>query len=131
MATSRFVTEAGAIDVSVESSGDLSAGQYFAVKLDSNGRAVLCGANDKALGILQNAPTALGETAQVRIAGVSLLKVSEAVVLGNYLTPTSAGKGEVADAAGENYFARALGTYTTDDLADVQLAWGEVEASDA
>lgn len=131
MATASVATDMGALDVSYPASADLSAAQYYAVKLDASGEVELCGANDKALGILQNAPSAQGETARVRIQGVSKLKVAEAVSLGKYLTPTAAGKGEVADAAGEDYFARALGTFTTDDLAEVQLMFGEVEASDA
>ena len=131
MATGRFLTDMGAIDVSLEASGDLSAIQYYAVKLDANFRAVVAGANEKTLGILQNIPAALGEAARVRIQGVSLAKVSEAVSLGKFLTPTSAGELEVCDAANEEYLARALGTFTTDDLAEVLLAFGEVTASDA
>lgn len=131
MATGSFLTDMGAIDLSLEASGDLSAIQYYAVKLDANERAVVSGANEKSLGILQNKPAALGETARVRISGVSLGKVSEGVSLGKYLTPTSAGKLEVCDAAGEDFLARALRTFVTDDLAEVQLIFGEVEASDA
>lgn len=131
MAQGLLLTDMGAIDVSLPAAIDLSALQYHAMKTDSNLRVTTSGANDKSLGILQNKPAALDAQARVRIQGVSLAKVSEAVTLGKYLTPTAAGKLEVCDAAGEDFLARALGTWTTDDLAEVQLAFGEVEASDA
>lgn len=130
MATNQFLTEQGAIEITLTAAADLSAKQYYAVKLDTDNKAALCGANEKALGILQNKP-ASGEQAVVRIEGITLCKVAEAVAFGNYLTPTAAGKAEVCDAADEDYFARSLGVYTTDDLAVVQLCFGEVESSDA
>lgn len=125
-----LLTDHGSIDVSAAAGADLSALQYHFVKLNSSNQVVAAGANEKTLGILQNVPTS-GQTARVRVSGLSLLKVAEATAFGNYLTATAASKGEVADAAGEEVGARALGVYATDDLAEVQLMNFPIEATDA
>jgi len=134
MADISVTTEAGAIDMSFETQADLSALQYYFVKLNSSELVVACGANEKPLGILQNAPLGTStapKIAQVRLGGVSKLKVAEAVAFGNFLTSTSASKGEVCDAAGEEYGAKAITSGDTDDLVSVLFVHGEVEASDA
>lgn len=134
MATGSFQTEEGKIDISKEAGADLSAKQYYAVKRDaSTGKIVLAGANEKALGILQNAPES-GETAQVRIQGVSLAKLEEGgtLLFGKFLTPTTNGTLEVCDAAGEEFIAKLLiHDAATGDLAEVLVIHGEVEATDA
>jgi hypothetical protein len=59
---------------SFEAGADLSTHQYKFVKLDSNGRVVICAAaTDKPVGILQDKPAALGRVAQVMVSGVSKL----------------------------------------------------------
>ena len=134
MAQIQTISRDGISDPSFATQADLSALQYHFVKLDSNGFVVACGANEKPLGILQNAPDGSSEeaTAAVRIQGMSYLSVAENVSFGDYLTSTAASKGEVADAAGEDYGARSLGAYTAaNGDAVVQIIFGEVEASDA
>ena len=128
-----LITDEGKIDLSRPTNSDLSALQYYFVKLDADEEVVACGANEKPLGILQNAPDgSSSETiATVRIQGVSKLKLDEAVAFGKYLTSTSASKGEVADAAGEDYGAKALTSGDDGDTIAVQIVFGEVEASDA
>jgi hypothetical protein len=122
-------TDHGAVDVSLPAGEDLTAKQYFFVKVVS-GEIVFAGANEKSLGILQNAPDD-GEVASVRIQGISKLKLAEGVTFGKYLTPTSTGAGEVVDAANEEVGARSLGTYDTGDIGEVQLMQFKCSASDA
>lgn len=134
MADISVSTEAGAVDMSFETQSDLSALQYYFVKMDSSELVVACGANEKPLGILQNAPlgtAAAPKLAQVRLGGVSKLKIAEGVAFGKFLTSTAGSKGEVCDAAGEEYGAKALSSGDTDDLISVLVVHGEVEASDA
>jgi len=133
MADRTVSTEEGKIDLSFPTNTDLSALQYYFVKLDSSEEVVACGANEKPLGILQNAPdgSSTEKTATVRVQGVSQLKVAETVAFGNFLTSTSASKGEVADAAHEEYGAKALTSADADDLASVLICFGEVTATDA
>jgi hypothetical protein len=56
--------EATSFQMTLVAAADLSAKQYFAVKIDSNGQAALAGAGEPAVGILQNKPTA-GQSATV------------------------------------------------------------------
>lgn len=132
--TKSFMTEAGAIDISLPTDADLSALQYCFVKTDStDGKVVACGANEKPLGVLQNKPNGAtkDDLAIVRLGGVSKLKINETVIPGNFLTSTSGSLGEVCDAAGEEYGARALCDGVQNDLISVLVCFGETEASDA
>jgi len=121
------------IDISVPTQTDLSAKQYFFVKLDTSELCVICGANDKTLGVLQNAPDgSTNETiANVRVAGVTKILAAETLTFGQFLTPTSVGDAEVCDAADEEYGAIALTSAEDGDLCTALIAHGEVTASDA
>jgi len=133
MSDQTTVTEQGAIDVPVPTNSDLSSLQYHFVRLDTSEEAVGAGANGKILGILQNAPngSSTEKTATVRIAGVSKLSIAETVVFGNFLTSTAAHKGEIADAAHEEYGAKSLTSGESGDLIRTLVIHGEVTASDA
>ena len=127
MADISLITEAGAIDLSRPCASDLSAKQYYAVKHDTSEKVVIAGANDKALGILQNAPdgSSVETSAIVRVGGISKAILAEAVTFGQYLTVTSTGALEVADAANEEIVARALTSGDASDLIAVQLMFGK------
>lgn len=130
-----FSTDMGAIDISLPTATDLSALQYCYVKLHATtGKVVACGLNEKMAGILQNAPVGSASAdavAQIRVGGVSILKVAETIIPGNFLTSTAASLGEVCDAAGEEYGAVALSDGSANDYITVLIARGEVEATDA
>jgi len=133
MADLTLVTDMGAVEMSFPTSTDLSEKQYYVVKLDANEKVVLAGANDKALGVLQNAPDGSSDTAiaQVRIGGVTKVKTSETLAFGNFLTPTSTGTAEICDAASEEFFGKSLTSADANDLALCLLGMGEVVATDA
>jgi len=90
----------GALDITLVAGADLSAIQYHFVKLDADGKAVACGANEVSIGILQNTPES-GEAARVRVLGTSKLVMNEAVDEGEAITSTDTGAGEVVDLADE------------------------------
>lgn len=134
MADVTLISEAGAIDISRPTQTDLSALQYHYVKHDSSELVVACGANEKPLGILQNAPVGTATApaiATVRIGGMSKLVLAETVISGNFLTSTSGSTGEVCDAAGEEYGSKSLTSGESGDKAAVIICFGETEASDA
>lgn len=116
-------TEAGSVDMSFQTASDLSALQYTFVKLDASELAVTAGANGKVGGILQNAPNGSSTvaTATIRVLGISKLKINETVAFGNYLTSTSGGLGELADAANEEIGAMALSSGEQNDLIAVAI----------
>lgn len=113
--------------------GDLSTKQYLFVKYGTtNKQIVVAGANEKTIGILMNAPVA-GERAEVAMkGGGGLLKLGEASLsAGDLLTPTSAGKGEQADAADEWVGAELCEDGTSDDVKEVFVTGYYASKSDA
>ena len=134
MADMSLAPEISEFDLTFDTQVDLSAKQYHFVKLSTAELLVACGANEKPLGVLQNTPVGSSTTpavARVRVGGVSKLKIAEAVAFGNFLTSTAASKGEVCDAAGEEFGAKALTSGDADDLIRVVICHGEVEDTDA
>jgi hypothetical protein len=94
---------------SFKAAGDLSSYQYCFVYIDANGKCAACGANGKAVGILQNKPDAANEECRVALPGsISNLKVNEPCDESEHLTSTSAALGEVVDAGDEFSGAMAL-----------------------
>lgn len=118
--------------LSFTASGDLSALQYTFVKFGATKDLVAaCGANERAIGILMNAP-ASGQVAEVALpGGGAYLKVNESVALGKLLTSTSGGLGEVADAAGEWCGALAYQDGVQNDVIAVEVIATQAQASDA
>lgn len=83
---------------SLEAAADLSAKQYRAVKVDSTGKAALCGDGEAAIGILQNKPTS-GQTAEIwGVGNVSKFEQSASLTIGAYVNSDANGLGQ-ADAA--------------------------------
>lgn len=79
------------LDVSFVAAADLSGSQYAAVTLDGNGKAVLATtAGEVCVGVLQNDPRA-GETAQVRVYGVTMVKAGAAVTPGQLVSNDASG----------------------------------------
>lgn len=133
MADITLVPVSSEFDISRPCETNLSSKQYHFVLHDSAELVAIATANAKTLGILQNAPngSSAQATAHVRVGGISKLKIAEGVAFGKFLTSTSIGKGEVCDAADEEYGAMSLGSGDTDDLIAVLVIRGEVTASDA
>ena len=95
----------GAIGFKV-AAADLSAKQFYSVKVDSTGKIALTGAGELGLGILQNDPTA-GLAANVAISGASKAVVGAAVAAGARLSSDANGKLITATAA-KSVVAQAL-----------------------
>lgn len=72
---------------------DLSAKQFYAVKLDSTeGQVIACaGTTDKPIGILQNSPASGGE-AIVAISGISKVNSDAALALGDTIGTAADGQ---------------------------------------
>lgn len=99
---------------------DLSAKQYTFVKFGADEKSVLsCGAGERAIGILQNAP-GLGEAAEVAIfGGGAYLKLGASVGLGQIVKSQADGEGEKASAAGDWCAAVAHQAGVAGDIVDV------------
>lgn len=70
---------------------DLSANQFYAVKLGSNGKLALCGAGEAAMGILQDKPVADG-FGTVMTVGVTKAKAGGTIAAGAMVMSNAAGK---------------------------------------
>lgn len=116
------------LDISVEAAEDLSSDKYRYVVIDATSKKARRpdAANEKAIGILQNAP-ASGEAAAIRTDGFSKLVAAgqlavNAMVTAEYVDAADAGKG-LATTTGGDYVrgivVEAAGA--EDDLAVVRL----------
>lgn len=93
-----------AVKITLVAGADLSAKQYYFVKLNSSGEAVLCsGATDKPIGVLQNDPTS-GKEAIVTVVGGTKVVASASIDEGVLIGTASTGKAD----------AKVPGTDTTE-----------------
>ena len=118
---------------SFKAAADLSSYQYCFCTMSDDNTVTYCGANGKIVGIIQNKDAdAAGKSVNVVTAGRSQLIVNEAAAINKLLTSTSAGKGEVVDAAGEFFGAMVLEAATAqNDRIEVDVVKGVAHASDA
>lgn len=79
--------------ITLKAGADLSAKQYFFVKIDANGDAVLAGNGENAIGVLQNAP-ASGEAANIAVAGVSKVIIGDTTSLDSGVVISSDANGK-------------------------------------
>jgi hypothetical protein len=81
-----------AVKITLVAGADLSAKQYYFVKINTSGEAVLCAAaTDKPIGVLQNDP-ASGEEAVITVVGGSKVVASASIDEGALIGTTAAGK---------------------------------------
>ena len=86
MATSQGVT----VDIVLKAAADLSAKQYYFVKVTADRTVNVCAAaTDIPIGVLQNKPAAANRAAVVRVVGSTKLSANEAITVG-WLLGTSA-----------------------------------------
>jgi hypothetical protein len=75
-----------ALRITLPAGADLSAKQYYFVKVNTSGQAVLCAAaTDRPIGVLQNNPTSGQEAAIVVVGGtkvVSSASIDEGALIG-------------------------------------------------
>ena len=81
---------------SFKGSGDLSAKQFYFVKLTANPREVIICSNkaDKPIGVLQNKPDATGKTAEVMVIGRTKVSSDAALNEGDAIGPSGDGQAE-------------------------------------
>ncbi len=88
-------------DFSFPTDIDLSAAQYCFVVLGADGNLDLAGANARAIGVLQNDPTA-GQSGTVRLMGVSKVTAGAAITQGALVASNASGEAVAYTAATAN-----------------------------
>ena len=92
------------LKLSLSAGADLSTKQYYFVKLDASGNAVVCAAaTDIPVGILQNEPTS-GQAAEIVVVGVSKVSSDAGLAIGAQIGTSSDGQAD----------AKTVGTDTTE-----------------
>jgi len=87
--------------ISLEAAADLSALQYYFVKVDANGKAAVCAAvTDIPCGVLQNKPTS-GQAAEITVAGETKVSSDAALTAANVIGTAADGQA-AAYAAGSD-----------------------------
>lgn len=82
------------LKLSLNAGADLSTKQYYFVKLDGSGNAVVCsGATDNPIGILQNKPTS-GQPAEIVVVGVSKVSSDAGLAIGAQIGTSSDGQAD-------------------------------------
>jgi len=110
-----------AVRITLPAGADLSAKQYFFVKINSSGEAVLCAAaTDKPIGVLQNAPISGGE-ASITVVGGTKVVTGAACNEGEVVGTTSAGKA-TPYVAGTDTTKFIVGSVILASGADLELA---------
>lgn len=112
--------EMDVLDISLKAAGDLSAYQYCFVKLSADNTVDVCGADEQAIGVLQNKPSVAGQAARVRVFGVSRIVngTAGAIAYGALVKSAASGKGVASTFAKEIYFGVILqGTSAVNQLA--------------
>lgn len=80
------------LKISLVAGADLSAKQFYFVKLNSSGQAVVCAAvTDIPVGILQNTP-ASGSVAEITVVGVSKVSSDAGLTAGNQIGTSADGQ---------------------------------------
>lgn len=89
-----MATQTPLFPISLLPSADLSAKQFYFVKVDSSGEAALAGSGENAIGILQNKPNTTGSelTASIETLGISQVVLGGTVTAGGNLMSDAAGK---------------------------------------
>jgi hypothetical protein len=113
-------------DRSFKAGANLSAKQYYFVKLDStqNQMVLAAAATDKILGVLQDAPTSgdYGRVTLLNGQGTTLVTAAAAISLGAFVTSDSAGKAVATTTAGNLVCGVALEAATADgNLIEIML----------
>jgi hypothetical protein len=115
--------EMDTLDISLIAGADLSLLQYRFVKLSADNTVIVCGADEQAIGILQNKPTS-GLMARVRVFGVSRFSnaTAGAIAYGVKVKAAANGQGVAATADKEIYFGIVLdGVSAQNEIATILL----------
>ena len=109
-----------AVKITLVAGEDLSAKQYYFVKINSSGQAVLCsGATDKPIGVLQNSPIS-GAEASVTVVGGTKVVASASIDEGVQIGTASTGKAD-AKVAGTDTTEYVVGTVILASGADAEI----------
>lgn len=101
---------------SLDAAADLSAGQYYAVVCDANGRAARAGAGVFIAGVQQNKPAALGRACEIMQTGITKASAGASVTRGAAVEVDASGQFIDAASTDEAVGFALTGTSGADEL---------------
>jgi hypothetical protein len=108
---------------SAPAGADLSAKQYFFVKLNSDREAILTSAaTDKIAGVLSNEPEE-DEDATIITAGTAKVSAGGTLSIGDYVTSDSAGEAVATTTSGDVVRGIALEDAVDGDISEIDLTY--------
>ena len=99
---------------------DLSGSQFHFAKMDSAGKAAICGNGDAAFGVIEVGGTA-GAASTITVRGKVMVKCGAAVTIGDDVGIDAAGKA-VNAASGDIIVGRAYETGANNQLIAIELS---------
>ena len=99
---------------------DLSAKQYYAMDVNSDGEAVVAGAGSTFVGVLANKPSAAGAAAEIMFSGVVPMVCGGTVTAAGAVKIDSNGKAVAASSA-DKAIGRALSDGASGTIANILL----------
>ena len=110
----------GTLKITLVAGADLSAKQYYFVKMSADNTCVLCSAaTDSPIGVLQNAPIS-GAEASVTVVGGTKIVAGAAIAAGIKIGTASTGKAD-AKVAGTDTTEYTVGQVLLASAADADL----------
>lgn len=117
-----------AVRITLPAGADLSTKQYYLVKVNTSGQAVVCsGATDRPIGVLQNNPVSGGEASVLVVGGTKIVasaSLDEGVLIGT----NASGKAD-AKTPGTDTTEYVIGTVILAAGADNEIATAVVNCS--
>ncbi len=108
----------------LEAAGDLSASQFAAVVVDSNGQAAVAGAAVTIAGVLQNDPAAIGEASTIVQTGITKMLAGAAVTVGDLVMTDGSGRAITATATNPPLGTALQAAANADEIIPVLLLPG-------
>ena len=116
------------VKITLVAGADLSDKQYYFVKINSSGQAVLCAAaTDRPIGVLQNSPVS-GAEASVTVVGGTKVVASASIDEGALIGTASTGKAD-AKVPGTDTTEYVVGTVILASGADAEILTALVNCS--
>lgn len=106
--------------VSLEAAGDFSAFQYRFMAVTGSGQFAPTSAGAQVDGVLQDKPTAAGQSGAIGISGISKVQLGGTVSNGALMASGSNGEGAAAG-SGDNVAGKALEAGVSGDIISVLL----------
>lgn len=106
--------------VSLMAAADLTAKQYYGVKVDNTGKIVLAGDGESAIGVLQDTPDN-GQIGTVMTLGITFAKAGDAITAGSNVACDAAGE-FVTAGGGDAIIGMALQTAAHNDIFPMLLS---------